>query len=553
MHTSLLLDSRFDAAAHEHRIRALLKLTAPPRTSDFRVPLNLSIVLDRSGSMAGEKLAAARDAATLLVRRLHPEDVVSVVTYDDEVQTVAPPASGRQQRQLAHKIRSIRSGGTTNLSGGWSRGRDLVAVKQRSDGMNRVLLLTDGLANVGIQDAVSLASICRQAREAGISTTTIGFGADFDEHMLRAMADAGGGHAYYIENPDQAAGIFEEEIEGLLSAVAANVKLTIRSHGAARVSRILDSYPQTPASDALIFDLGDVYAREAKTALVEFSVPAAAQAGETLIAEFTVVADLIHPGTEVERREISIPVRMKLTEEGTKDPEIEREMLLAETAHIREQALADQARGDHASSHRRLASFAQHLRGVASPGDRELSEEIADLQRMATLCAEGPLPSMDLKYIYQRAYDRTRSKGASIGRYSRSRADAGDLAARIEYRSGDATNPSGPGRKIVAHVTDVAGQWGTGVSRSISRRWSEPERVYQTWFCGDAPVPIPFELGELQFVRVEPELYVATMVAKDVPSHPGAPPQVRYDALDKSLSLLKDQALMWGASVHMPR
>src|SRR6185436_10872282 len=131
MQHTVLVDYELVVAQQGFIVRALLKLEGKAPTPDNRVPLNLSVVLDRSGSMAGDKLAAACDAAAMLVQRLHPDDTVSVVAYDDEVTTVAEPATGASQPSLTTQIKSIQPGGSTNLSGGWLRGRELIARGKR--------------------------------------------------------------------------------------------------------------------------------------------------------------------------------------------------------------------------------------------------------------------------------------------------------------------------------------------------------------------------------------------------------------------------------------
>src|SRR5690606_15292142 len=168
MKTEILLD--YDRAPNgtDYVVRALLRIhgEAPERAE--RTPLNVGIVLDRSGSMHGAPLEYAKDAAALLVRRLSPDDVVSIVAYDDKVMTVAEPETGEAQHDLTERIARIVSGGSTNLSGGWLRGRDFVALDTRDVASRRVILLTDGLANVGITDPERLVGLCAQAREQGI-------------------------------------------------------------------------------------------------------------------------------------------------------------------------------------------------------------------------------------------------------------------------------------------------------------------------------------------------------------------------------------------------
>src|SRR5678816_4606718 len=127
MHHTVLVDYELVVAQQGFIVRALLKLEGKAPTPDNRIPLNLSVVLDRSGSMAGDKLAAARDAAAMLVQRLHPTDTVSVVAYDDGVITVADTAHGAWQSTFPHPIQHLTTGGRTNLSGGWLCGRELVA------------------------------------------------------------------------------------------------------------------------------------------------------------------------------------------------------------------------------------------------------------------------------------------------------------------------------------------------------------------------------------------------------------------------------------------
>jgi Ca-activated chloride channel family protein len=418
MNSTILLDHDTPTADGQLTLRVLLRVEGTPPAADARAPLNLALVLDRSGSMAGEKLAAARKAAALLVRTLRPEDVISVVAYDDQVVTVAEPGTGAEQRDLPTTLGRIESGGSTNLSGGWLRGRELAGRGLREGGVNRVLLLTDGLANVGIKDPEQLAGLCREAARNGITTTTIGFGADFDEDLLRAMADAGGGATYFIEQPDQAPGIFEEELAGLLSIAAQNLSVRVQLAPAAWLAAVHHSYPSTHVPDGLRLDIGDLYAREPRVLLVELLVHVPDSTALVDVAKLTLTGDVLLPNGAVEHQEIEIPVSLSAVDGPRVDPVVRRELLLQEAARAREEALDRQDRGDHDGAVQALRTAYGKLRS-AGYEDPQLLDEAADLQSLAERTAEHGFLAMDVKYAKQRAYDIKRSKIEGMGRYRR--------------------------------------------------------------------------------------------------------------------------------------
>jgi Ca-activated chloride channel family protein len=422
MNATILLDH--DSRAHDGRltVRVLLRLDGEVPRRANRVPLNLSIVLDRSGSMSGDKLQAARDAAVQLVRRLWPADLVSVVAYDDSVWVVAPPSRGSDAPDLARRIGQIEAGGMTNLSGGWLKGHELTAGARHGgpNELSRVLLLTDGLANQGIIDPATLAGLLRTAAREGVSTTTIGFGEDFDERLLRTLADAGGGNTYYIERSDQAVGIFEEEIEGLLSLSAQNVAVEVRVAADARVARVHHSYPSRQTSQGLRLELGDLYAREPRMLLLELETSGPAGADQLELGTLVIRGDVLTLDGEVERREIQCPVRV-LPGAGPKvEPEVRREMLLIETARAREEALERERRGDYHGVKHALHAVAEAIAASPYATDGRLMDEADDLRTMADLASPAaPMRAEDKKYLFQRAYESARSKGESYKKISR--------------------------------------------------------------------------------------------------------------------------------------
>lgn len=437
METRLLVEHEPVPALGGHVVRALLTLhadapAAAPGAAP-RVPLDLALVLDRSGSMAGEPLAAARQAAAGLVRRLRPEDVVSVVAYDDEVRTVAHPATGADQAALPRAIQGIEAGGSTNLSGGWLRGRELVAGVRAARGagprgtpagddgaLHRVVLLTDGLANCGITDPAALVGLCREARRQGITTTTIGFGPDYDEALLRAMADAGGGNAYYVERPDQAADVFAEEVDGLLALAAQNVAVEVQAWPGARLVQIHHDWPGERGARTARLELGDLYAREPKAVLLELFVAAGTRPPAGVVAELVVHAHVIGADGSVERCEITLPVAVALDGPAHAEPAIRRELVLLDAARARQAALDARARGDLAGGAAVLRAAAAAVDACpAPPGadgqalDHELAGEGADLRAMADRYGAGDVSAADAKYLGQMAYATHRGKTAN--------------------------------------------------------------------------------------------------------------------------------------------
>ena len=428
MQHKVLVDYELAVAQQGFVVRAMLKLEGKAPTRNNRIPLNLSVVLDRSGSMAGGKLEAARDAAAMLIRRLHPDDIVSVVAYDDQVATVAEPATGDSQASLPREVQRIDAGGSTNLSGGWLRGRELVAREKREGGVNRVVLLTDGLANVGITDPTQLLGLCRTACGAGITTTTIGFGADYDEKLLRGMADAGGANTYYIERPDQAADVFAEELEELLTLSAQTVSVEIRASEAVTLTAIRHQYPTTTlGSGCARLELGDLYAREPKSVLVEFFVPAlpdaASDAGPVTIAQISLTAHVLTDGGGVERQEIVFPIVSHLTAAGHAEPEVQREMLLLDAAKAREDALRLREEGDMGGAAAMLRCMSVAMAAPAMAFDSEVSAELQeqaqDLAGLASQFDALDVGEDDAKYLAQRAYNAHRGKRAYEAKLSR--------------------------------------------------------------------------------------------------------------------------------------
>ena len=230
---------------------------APPRGD--RAPLNLAIVLDRSGSMGGDKIVLARQAAERALRLLRPQDHFALVVYDDRIDVVveSTPATPEAVRNAVRRLKEIDARGSTDLGGGWLRGCEQVARHLETNAIGRCLLLTDGLANVGITSHEELSRHAAELRQRGVVTTTFGVGADFDERLLQAMADEGAGHFYYIQDARQIADFLTSELGEVLEVVARDAALEVVTSPVARVE-VLNAFRAEPRPAGLVCHLGDL-------------------------------------------------------------------------------------------------------------------------------------------------------------------------------------------------------------------------------------------------------------------------------------------------------
>lgn len=205
-----------------------------------RTPLNLAIVLDRSGSMSGSKLEQAKQAAALLVDELDRDDVLSIVLYESEIQVVRSAARvGDQHREIKRLIERIETGGSTALYGGVEEGSRQLREFLSKERINRVMLLSDGIANVGPSDNREIASLGTRIAREGMSVTTIGLGSDYNETLMTALAEASDANYYYVADVEKLPQVFEKELGELKSIVAREVVIEIRCPEGIRPLRFL--------------------------------------------------------------------------------------------------------------------------------------------------------------------------------------------------------------------------------------------------------------------------------------------------------------------------
>jgi Ca-activated chloride channel family protein len=265
---------------------AKLRIEVPAADAGHeRAPLNIAIVIDRSGSMSGEKITFAREAAMQVVRTLGSRDRFSVVCYDNEIDILVPSTLADAEAKAAAEraIRTLDARGTTNLCEGWMQGCKQIAEFLDDEQFGRCLLLSDGLANQGITDPRTILEHVVALQRRQVSTSTFGIGADFDEVLMKSMAERGGGNFYFIESAGQIPEYVARELGENLEVVARDAVLRVRAPARTTVESLND-YPVSQQNGEWIIELGSLVSRQLLEPVVRFIFPAGVK-GETAEVE----------------------------------------------------------------------------------------------------------------------------------------------------------------------------------------------------------------------------------------------------------------------------
>ncbi|WP_299200491.1 VWA domain-containing protein [uncultured Amphritea sp.] len=253
-----------------------------------RIPANVAIVLDKSGSMGGDKIQYAREAAIMAIKRLDERDTVSVVSYDSQVQVVVPATEVHNQQAIYAAIRNIQADGNTALFAGVSKGANELRTFLSRNRVNRVILLSDGLANVGPQSASELGELGASLAKEGISVTTIGLGLGYNEDLMTRLAGYSDGNHAFVENAEDLASVFQYEFGDVLSVVAQGVNIEIRCRNGVKPIRLLGRESEI-IGDRVTTRLNQLYSEQEKFVILEVEVPQ--QQAET---ELELVAVQVH-------------------------------------------------------------------------------------------------------------------------------------------------------------------------------------------------------------------------------------------------------------------
>ncbi len=432
MDLSLQLQHELVAVQTETDLHVLVELTAPAAPVDHaREPLRIALVVDRSGSMHGAKLDAAKRSIAYLARQLTTEDQIAVIAYDDAV-TLPYPLGPVDVGAIDRALAGIGPGGSTNLSGGWLKGVE--ELRRIEGGIRRVVVLSDGHANAGITDTAILARMAGEVMGRGISTTTIGFGDGFDEYLMTVIADSGGGSGHFAQSPDDAPEIFAAEFDDLATLIAQNLSVEVRPTAEVEVVEVLNAYPSAAVAGGVQLQLGDAFAGHTVRVVLRLRVPAIAELGLATIGE--VIVRWVALGAQVAEHTVTRPlvVNAVSADDASKNlpnATVVEEIVVLTAGRATEQARDLAQRGDLAGAKRLLDANLARLREVSSehPAADQLRLSIARLETTGEAMASEAYGPAEAKRMHYESRNLRRNKRDTTTPRPR-RGSGGDPAAR---------------------------------------------------------------------------------------------------------------------------
>ena len=392
-----------------------------------RPPLNLAVVLDRSGSMTGAKLEKARQAAMMLVDQLGADDVVSLVVYDSEVQVVARAQRvGKRQAELKRLIGKIEPGGSTALYAGVKSGGDQLAEYLSDEAINRVLLLSDGIANVGPKSNREIVSLGQKLTQRGMSVSTIGLGDDYNEDLMTALAESSDANYYFVDDVEMLAEVFENEIGELKSVVARKLVVDIEFPKGVRPQRYLgreDSFEKNAGTIRFSMLAGEQSREIMLSCLVDPAIFRGTKGDESSVVDVRLSYDDPLSASErggLNRREVQCQAVVGLTDdvavaEKKIDQSVRADAAVWVNADVSREAIALVDAGKGAEAEQKIDRQIIKLRSAqaAAPAGKQkaLKREIGVLEEsQATLKKSGDLDGGSRKRLQWSIFNRANAK-----------------------------------------------------------------------------------------------------------------------------------------------
>jgi Ca-activated chloride channel family protein len=235
-------------------------------------PINVALVIDKSGSMQGEKLRRAKDAAIMAIERLRKDDIISIVTYDHQANILLPATKATDQKLIKNAINQLRAGGQTALYDGVEKGLKEVRKFLDRKRVNRIIIVSDGFANIGPSTPKELGSLAASLSKENIVITTIGLGLGYNEDLMTQLTVKSDGNHAFAENATDMISFFDHEFGDIFSVVAQEVNVTIIGVEGVRPIRVVGREAEIQAQQVSV-KLNQLYGGQEKYVLLELEIP----------------------------------------------------------------------------------------------------------------------------------------------------------------------------------------------------------------------------------------------------------------------------------------
>lgn len=426
MHVKAHLDVNLVALETQDNITLMLDLTAPiTEASKDRPGQALQVVLDRSGSMDGEPLESAKGSLLALIERLAPQDSFGLVAFDDTALVIAPIRTMAEHNMpaLRKAIRDLPSGGSTDISAGYLLGLREVS-RVGAVGGSTLMLISDGHANAGEQSPHFFSEVAIKAAQDKVTTATIGLGVGYDESILEAAAQGGGGAHRFAHTIDEAVGAIAAEVDDLLDKAVVNAVLRIKPLAGTQgvpTFELLQRLHMWRDGEEYVVQLGDLYAGENRRFIINIEVPQIETLGLCTIAELT-----LEYLNLAERQEISVTmpvsvnvVPLDIAAGRVPNPIVRAERLILEAQSEKALATDEIKSGKPQEATNRLKGAAAKLRREASllpVTDERTAESLGNILSEATIIdklaqdAEFERPEYSSKRMTESYSNTSRSK-----------------------------------------------------------------------------------------------------------------------------------------------
>lgn len=404
-------------AGREQTVDVLIRITPPTPSPDHnsrpnwkgRPDLNLSLVLDRSGSMEGQKMIRAREAAMFCVDQMLPTDRLSVVTFDDHIEVLFPSELVTNKQAMKDLISRVTARGSTALHEAWVRGGLTVSERMLDQGINRVVLITDGLANVGITNTDEIVTQAMGLFQRGVSTSTIGIGADFNEDLLMPMAQAAGGNAWHVVEPDDMQHIFQIELEGLIAQFAHTVSLSLIPADGVRVVDALNDFDLTETGR---YRLPNLQSGSPLDVVVQLKVGAAEIGTQMRLLDLRLgftPQDAKNAEVLKQAHTVEFATRSEV-ESSPVNHDVMKTVQFLMNARARNEAMKRMDVGDFAGAQFELTRARGATQALACAAMPEVMEECASLEEASRSLADRLKDKMSRKKLAYAAYTRRSGK-----------------------------------------------------------------------------------------------------------------------------------------------